>query len=74
MSENRNNNSSRVPGRGPGGGPGMRGPLEVEKPKDSKNTLKRLLKYLGASKYMLIALVIFVILTSLTQLAGPVFQ
>ena len=74
MSENRNNNSSRVPGRGAGGGPGMRGPLQVEKPKDSKNTLKRLFKYLGASKYMLIALVFLVILTALTQLAAPVFQ
>ena len=74
MSENRNNNSSRVPGRGAGGGPGMRGPLQVEKPKDSKNTLKRLFKYLGASKYMLIAPVFLVILTALTQLAAPVFQ
>ncbi len=74
MSENRNNNSSRVPSRGPGGGPGMRGPMQVEKPKDSKNTLKRLFKYLGASKYKLLALILLVILTALTQLAGPVFQ
>ena len=74
MSENRNNNSSRVQSRGPGGGPGMRGPMQVEKPKDSKNTLKRLFKYLGASKYKLLALILLVILTALTQLAGPVFQ
>ena len=74
MSENRNNNSSRIQSRGPGGGPGMRGPMQVEKPKDSKNTLKRLFKYLGASKYKLLALILLVILTALTQLAGPVFQ
>jgi ATP-binding cassette subfamily B protein len=48
--------------------------MQVEKPKDSKNTLKRLFKYLGASKYKLLALILLVILTALTQLAGPVFQ
>ncbi len=74
MSENRNNNSSRASVRGPGVGPGMRGPLQVEKPKDTKNTLKRLFRYLGASRYKLLALVILVILTALTQLVAPIFQ
>ena len=81
MSENKNMNNSaprQMPGpgmRGPGGpGGGPRGPMHVEKPKNSKKTLVRLVKYLGASKYMLVALIILVVLSALTMLAAPVFQ
>jgi len=74
MSENKKMNAPQGgPGmRGPGGGP--RGPMHVEKPKDSKKTLVRLVKYLGASKYMLLALIVLVVLSAITMLAGPVFQ
>ena len=41
------------PGRGPGGGP-MGGRLFGEKPKNSKKTLGRILKYLGSNKTFLI--------------------
>ena len=75
MSDNRNNTTAQAPVmRGGGPGPGMRGPLTVEKPKNSKKTLSRILKYMGASKYMLLALVILVVLTAISQLAGPIFQ
>jgi len=76
MSENRKMNAPQGgPGmRGPGGGGGPRGPMVVEKPKNSKKTLIRLVKYLGASKYMLLSLIVLVVLSAITQLAGPVFQ
>lgn len=76
MPENKNRSSVQAGGmRGPGGGgPGMRGAMQVEKPKDSKKTLIRLVKYLGASKYMLLALLVLVILSALTSLASPVLQ
>ncbi|MBQ4627792.1 MAG: ABC transporter ATP-binding protein, partial [Clostridia bacterium] len=76
MSENRKMNAPQGgPGmRGPGGGGGPRGPMVVEKPKNSKKTLIRLVKYLGASKYMLLSLIVLVVLSAVTQLAGPVFQ
>ena len=60
------------PGRGPGrghGGPGRTmGP--VGKPKNSKQTVKRLLKYLEQDRLMLVIAFVCVIANTLTGLAG----
>lgn len=61
------------PGRGPGGG--RRGPmLEREKPKDMKKTLGRLLKYIGASKYIFISLLLVMVFITFLNLAAPTIQ
>ena len=49
--------------RKPAGGPGGHGPMSVnlDKAKNSKATIKRLLKYLDGSKKILFIVVIFII-------------
>ena len=53
-----------------------RGPrtMFVEKPKNMKGTLKRLLKYLGSSKNLLIALLVIMLFTTAASIASPVIQ
>lgn len=60
------------PGTGPR--PGGRGPMSVnlDKAKDTKGTLKRLLKYLEKSKRLLILAVIFIILSVVLNLASSI--
>jgi ABC-type multidrug transport system fused ATPase/permease subunit len=60
------------PGRG-GGGP-MGGRLFGEKPKDSKKTLGRVIKYLGSSKTYLVILIFIVFITSLASIITPVLS
>lgn len=67
--------------RGQGGGhmgpPGRRGPgpmMYKEKPKNMGKTLKRLIQYIGKSKYLLFALLAVMILISLLGLAAPALQ
>ena len=60
------------PGGGRGGPRGMMMPHE--KPKDTKGTVKRLLKYIGSSKYLMISLLAIVLLITLLGLAGPALQ
>ena len=55
------------PGRGPGRGPAARG---GGKPKNSKETIKRLLKYLEQDRLMLAIAFICVIANTITGLAG----
>ncbi len=63
------------PGPRPGGGPrGMHARMFVEKPKDAKNTLKRLVRYLGRDKKLLFGLMGVVLLVTLLTLAGPALQ
>ncbi len=62
----------RPGGRGPDG-PG-RGPAMREKPKDGKKTLKRLLGYIGSSKYLLIGLLVVMLVTTGLSLAAPALQ
>ena len=59
-------------GRGPGGPMGAR--VNAEKPKNTWNTLMRLLKYIGKSKLLVIALVVIMAVVTLTDLAGPALQ
>ena len=61
------------PGRGPGHGPG-RGPAMREKPKDGKKTLKRLVGYIGNSKYLLIGLLTVMLVVTGLSLLAPALQ
>ena len=56
-----------------GGGPGAMG-RAVEKPKEAKKTLKRLLNYFASSKKLLISLFCAVSLVTLASLAAPTLQ
>ncbi|MBQ8187943.1 MAG: hypothetical protein IJ037_13910, partial [Clostridia bacterium] len=54
--------------RGPGG------PMIREKPKDAKGTLLKLIKYIGRSKYLVLAVVGTTILSTFLNLLGPNLQ
>lgn len=54
---------------GPGGGPMMRGP--VEKAKDFKGTMKRLISYLSKYKMTLIVAIIFAMASAAFSIIGP---
>lgn len=54
-----------MPGRGDRGG--------IEKPKDAKGTLKRILIYLSAFKWALCALIIISFISNLANLLGPFY-
>ena len=59
------------PGRGPGrGGPGPRGPMEKSKPKNTKNTVKRLFKYVEKYKIHIIIVAVCMIISTVTNLIG----
>lgn len=63
------------PGQGPRGGGGpMSGRLFAEKPKDSKGTLVRIMKYLGSNKTYLAILLIVVLITSVISIVSPVLS
>ena len=65
-----------MPGMGSGGGPGGRNNarLHVEKPKNAKATIFRLLKYIGRNGKLFFLLLLFMLITTLTDLAGPMLQ
>ncbi len=56
------------PGRGPG--PVM----HVEKPKNTKGTLKKLLSYIGSSKYLFISLAVVMVAITVLNLVAPALQ
>lgn len=56
-------------GRGP-----IRGAMIVEKPKNGKQTFKKLLKYIGSSKKVFIILLVLTFLVSILSLVGPSLQ
>jgi len=61
--------------RRPGGGPGgMNARMMREKPKDTKGTLLKLIKYIGKSKYLVLLLLAAVLLTTVLNLMGPSLQ
>lgn len=62
------------PGRGPGGRRGPGAMMEREKPKNMRKTLGRLLKYIGASKYIFISLLFVMIFITVFNLAAPTLQ
>ncbi len=70
-------NNQRPPIMGPGGpgGPGRHmSRVNREKPKHTKETLGRVLGYIGRSKYILIALLCITLLMSCIDLLGPLLQ
>ncbi len=77
MSE-KNNSRRRIggpaPGGGPGFGPGSRGHgmgMPVEKAKDFKGTLKRLIHYLKPQKYQLLLVLAAAILSTVFSIVSP---
>lgn len=58
--------------RGPGGPMGAR--MNAEKPKNAKKTISRLLRYIGKSGFLLIALLVIMIAVTGAELLGPFFQ
>ena len=65
----------QLPMPGPGGG-GRNNMSRVngEKPKHTKETLLRLSKYIGRSRYVLIALLVLTFLIAVIELTGPLLQ
>ncbi len=57
---------------GPGRGP--HGPMVIEKPKDVKKTLKRLVAYIGGQKWLLVGLLVTMLITTLLGLVSPALQ
>ena len=56
-----------------GGGP-MAGRMNAEKPKNTKKTLFRLLRYIGSNGVILIALILIMLTVTVAELLGPFFQ
>ncbi len=56
-----------------GGGP-MSARMNAEKPKKTKETLKRLLAYIGRSNWILCTLIVIMLLVTGAELIGPFFQ
>ena len=61
------------PGGPRGGGP-MSSRINKEKPKNTGRTLLRLLKYIGKSKLLIIALIVIMVIVTVADLAGPALQ
>ena len=60
--------------RGPGGGGPMAARMNAEKPKQTKKTLARLLRYIGKSGILLIILLAIMLAVTAAELLGPFFQ
>ncbi len=65
-----------LPKMGPGGRPGgpMNARMSAEKPRNTKQTLFRLLKYIGKNRNILFALVCIMIAVTAIDILGPFFQ
>ncbi len=69
--QKRYTSASRGSGRGPGGPGGRhRGPRPQGKPKNSKATVMRLISYIAAYRTRLIFVLLFMLISTLTSLAG----
>lgn len=73
---NNNNRQPPIirPGRPGGGPPGAHLRMPMEKPQNTKDTVMRLMKYIGASKYLFWGVIIVVLFVTLLTLAGPSIQ
>ncbi len=60
--------------RGPGGGGPMAARMNVEKPKKTGATVRRLLSYIGRSRLILILLLLIMLAVTAAELLGPFFQ
>ena len=61
-------------GRGPGPGGPMGARMNVQKPKNAKKTIGRLLRYIGRNGVLLAGLLALMLIVTLTDLFGPFFQ
>lgn len=60
---------------GPGrGGPPGRGGMIREKPQNTKETLKKLIKYIGKNYILIVVLLVIMLLTTATSLISPAIQ
>lgn len=59
---------------GPGGGPPGRGGMIREKPQNTKETLKKLIKYIGKNYILIIVLLVIMLMTTATSLISPAVQ
>lgn len=57
-----------------GGGPPGRGGMIREKPKNAKGTLLKLIKYIGKSRGLIVALLVIMLITTATTLISPAIQ
>lgn len=64
------NTMNKRPAKGPMGG-GMHGMGAVEKAKDFKGSIKKLMKYIGSYKYGIFAVMIFAIGSTIFSIFGP---
>lgn len=74
MSQEQSSGKHRFGGPRPGHGPGPGGPgmgMPVEKAKDFKGTLKRLIRYLRPHKYQLVAVFVMAILSTVFSILSP---
>ena len=78
---NQKNGAAGLPPMGAGGRPGggrQGGPMGArvnrEKPKNTKKSLVRLLRYIGKSKMLIILLTVIMVAVTVTDLAGPALQ
>ncbi len=69
MAENNKPVINLRPGRGPGHGPP--GAMPVEKPKDLKATLGRIITYLGKSRRLILAMMIVMLIATLLNVIAP---
>ncbi len=74
--QNNANAQPRVIGPGgPGGGPrGMNARIMREKPKDTRGTLRKLMRYIGRSRYLIVLLLLTVLASTALSLAAPLLQ
>jgi ATP-binding cassette subfamily B protein len=63
-----------MPGMGPGPGGRHNARLHVEKPKNAKATIFRLLRYIGRNGKLFFLLLFFMLITTLVDLLGPMLQ
>ncbi len=72
LKEQNQKNGPATQRMGPRGGPNRN--MIREKPKHMGATLKRLISYIGSSKYIVMALMLFTLLSTVFNLAGPTLQ
>lgn len=79
MAESKPKQETNMPRLGPGGRPGgpggpMAARMNSEKPKNTKETLFRILKYIGKNKLILIMLVVLMAMITAIDVVGPSLQ
>ena len=71
MSNDRERMTNRPPRRGPGGPPGHGPGMPVEKAKNFKGSMAKLIQYMGRYKWALLAVVIFAMGSTIFSVVGP---